>query len=156
MGIKTCTKCHEDLPSTSEYFNKRTRSVDGLQPLSKVCENIINWRYYKNNTESRLINVRAYAKKNQHKIRERNIKKIYGKEIQDIMDMMTLQKGCCAICNGSLINPDSIKNYAIDHNHSTGKVRGFLCNNCNTSLGLMKENREAILEMVKYLDQEDD
>ena len=152
MGLKTCNKCNEDLPATSEYFNKRSKSVDGLQPLCRVCENIINWRYYKNNTERLKENARRYAKENPHKTRAHNVRRDYGIELDQVEEMMTSQKGCCAICKESLIRPDSAKNYSIDHSHTTGRVRGLLCGNCNTSLGLMKENREAILEMIKYLD----
>jgi hypothetical protein len=41
------------------------------------------------------------------------------------------QRGCCAICNRS---PDKIKpkrNLAVDHNHTTGEIRGLLCYRCN-------------------------
>ena len=36
----------------------------------------------------------------------------------------------------------SRKNFCVDHDHETGKVRGLLCHNCNVSVGLMKENPE--------------
>jgi len=39
----------------------------------------------------------------------------------------------------------------IDHCHSTNKVRGVLCNNCNTALGLVGDNISTLTNAVKYL-----
>jgi hypothetical protein len=38
-----------------------------------------------------------------------------------------------------------------DHDHATGKFRGWLCHGCNTSLGFMKDDIELLLRMVEYL-----
>jgi len=51
----------------------------------------------------------------------------------------------CQICNVELTKK------CIDHCHSTNKVRGVLCNNCNTSLGLVGDNISVLEEMIKYL-----
>lgn len=40
---------------------------------------------------------------------------------------------------------------AADHCHSTGRIRGLLCSNCNVALGHMKENSENITNMLNYL-----
>jgi len=40
-----------------------------------------------------------------------------------------------------------------DHNHITGKWRGLLCCNCNSSLGLIEEDFEAIVKMLLYIKQ---
>lgn len=42
----------------------------------------------------------------------------------------------------------------LDHNHTTGKFRGWLCSNCNTALGLVKENAQTLQALIKYLNQE--
>jgi hypothetical protein len=39
----------------------------------------------------------------------------------------------------------------IDHCHSTNKIRGVLCNNCNTALGLVGDNIGTLQSMVEYL-----
>ncbi len=51
----------------------------------------------------------------------------YGINDKDLMDLMDKQRGCCSICGGSLVNPDSKQTFAVDHNHSTDVVRGLLC-----------------------------
>ena len=45
----------------------------------------------------------------------------------------------------------SIKHLCIDHNHTTGKVRGLLCQRCNTGLGMAKGNINTLNEMISYL-----
>lgn len=40
----------------------------------------------------------------------------------------------------------------LDHCHETGIVRGMLCRACNTSLGLLCDDRDVIIKMVRYLD----
>lgn len=39
----------------------------------------------------------------------------------------------------------------LDHCHITGKIRGFLCSNCNTGLGLFKDNINLLESAIKYL-----
>lgn len=39
----------------------------------------------------------------------------------------------------------------IDHDHETGKVRGKLCSNCNSGIGMLKDNPDLLLAAVTYL-----
>lgn len=45
------------------------------------------------------------------------------------------------------------KALCIDHCHTTGKVRGVLCDDCNTSLGKMKDSAELLQKAIDYLKQ---
>ena len=40
----------------------------------------------------------------------------------------------------------------LDHNHKTGKFRGWLCSNCNTALGLVQESKQILRALIKYLE----
>lgn len=60
------------------------------------------------------------------------------------------QQGRCAIC---AIEPEA-RALAVDHNHTTGRVRGLLCHNCNVALGLFKEEPQFLKRAIAYL-QED-
>lgn len=51
----------------------------------------------------------------------------------------------CQICR-----TDKIK-IVFDHNHKTGKFRGWICNNCNTAIGLTKENVKILKQIIKYI-----
>lgn len=50
----------------------------------------------------------------------------------------------CEVCG-------STTNLCIDHDHSTGKVRGTLCSRCNQALGLMRDNYRNIIKLANYL-----
>jgi len=65
-------------------------------------------------------------------------------------EMLTSQKGACAICFSKL-NSSRYTKLAVDHDHTTGLVRGLLCMNCNTALGLMKDSAERLISASKYL-----
>jgi hypothetical protein len=55
-----------------------------------------------------------------------------------------IDKGCeiCGLRFGKL---------CVDHNHVTNKIRGCLCSQCNSAIGLMKEDIDALLSAIKYL-----
>jgi hypothetical protein len=39
----------------------------------------------------------------------------------------------------------------IDHNHTTGKVRGLLCCDCNLLLGYAKDDEKLLAKSIEYL-----
>lgn len=54
------------------------------------------------------------------------MKPITAKEIPAVREkLLKRQKGICPICK------DQIKDPCLDHDHTTGAVRGVLCRNCN-------------------------
>ena len=59
------------------------------------------------------------------------------------------QNNVCAICNRLDRNGRSL---AVDHCHTTNKVRGLLCMDCNTALGLFKDNKDLLDSAKAYLD----
>lgn len=61
--------------------------------------------------------------------------------------MFQRQGGKCAICGGN----NGGKSLCVDHDHATGKVRGLLCQRCNTALGHIKDNPETAVKMAEYL-----
>jgi hypothetical protein len=62
----------------------------------------------------------------------------------------------CEICGSQANGFDSRGNprrLAVDHNHSTGNIRGILCNYCNRGIGDFRESREHMASAIKYLDK---
>lgn len=56
-----------------------------------------------------------------------------------------LRKGRkCCICGVR-------KKLHIDHNHDTGKIRGVLCSQCNTGIGMLKESPAILGSAIQYL-----
>lgn len=60
------------------------------------------------------------------------------------------QKMGCSIC-GSTISLGGLRRLALDHDHVTGKFRGGLCSNCNTALGMFKDDPELLRKAIDYL-----
>lgn len=82
--------------------------------------------------------------------RNSRFKTKYGISLENYRDILDSQDGGCASC-GVKPNPGEPR-LAIDHNHETGQVRGVLCRGCNTALGFVKEDRNIMLALVKYID----
>lgn len=78
------------------------------------------------------------------------IRRKYGITQQQYNEMLQEQNNGCAIC-GKTEEPDG-RRLAIDHCHSTGKVRGVLCNNCNNGLGAFGDNINNIKQAIQYLE----
>lgn len=63
-----------------------------------------------------------------------------------------LQEGKCAICGCELGSSRYTKPNA-DHDHKTGKLRGILCSQCNTAIGLMKDSPYRLESAIRYLEE---
>ncbi|TXH11923.1 MAG: hypothetical protein E6R03_13885 [Hyphomicrobiaceae bacterium] len=60
------------------------------------------------------------------------------------------QAGECAICDDALVL-GSKHGYAVDHDHTTGKVRGLLCHRCNFAVGHLRDNPLLCESAASYL-----
>jgi hypothetical protein len=69
----------------------------------------------------------------------------YGISEHKYKCLLEAQQGECAICGSA------DKGLVVDHNHTTGKVRGLLCSQCNTAIGLLGDNVGTIQRAVGYL-----
>lgn len=80
--------------------------------------------------------------------REKNLR-IYGLTSELETQIIAKQGGGCAICG----NWSSKGRLAIDHNHITGKFRGFLCDGCNRGLGQLGDTIENLRKALTYLEE---
>ncbi|MEV7073553.1 endonuclease VII domain-containing protein [Streptomyces sp. NPDC093990] len=60
-------------------------------------------------------------------------------------EMVAVRRGLCAICS-------TVPAVHVDHCHKTGRVRGVLCFNCNSGLGLLGDDPEALNRAADYLE----
>lgn len=78
----------------------------------------------------------------------------YGLSLEEYKAMVKSQNNRCAICDGKekRKSPNGkIKRLSVDHDHSTGRVRGLLCSDCNALLGLANDSTSVLLNAVDYL-----
>jgi len=94
------------------------------------------------------VNGANYYAKNKSRRAELNLKK-YGISLKEWDAMFMSQSGCCAICNKHQSNFKY--RLAVDHCHKTGKIRGLLCQNCNTAIGLLQDDPSLCVKAEKYL-----
>ncbi len=81
------------------------------------------------------------------------LKNEYNISFEQYLVLIMTQCNSCLIC-GRLFDKEII--CCIDHDHIRNNVRGLLCKDCNTGLGLFKENPEIINNAIKYLDSNND
>lgn len=72
----------------------------------------------------------------------------FGISPEEFLKLSKEQNNCCYICNSPNQNHYHL---AVDHCHNTGKVRGLLCNNCNSALGFMQDSPDLLLKAAEYL-----
>ena len=63
--------------------------------------------------------------------------KRYGISLKKYDEMIIAQNHRCAMCQKHI--SELTKLLAVDHNHTTGKVRALLCSRCNIRLGLFED-----------------
>jgi len=150
---KICTKCRKEKPLSEFSIDKKKK--DGFRTSCKEC----NHNYYLENKEKINLSHKNWQSKNKDyiKIYNRIIK--YGVTLEQYNKMLEAQNGVCAICGQVEKIIDKRVNrtvsLAVDHNHSTGKVRGLLCVKCNSILGLANDNMILLQKSIEYLKQED-
>lgn len=100
---------------------------------------------------------RKYCAKNPNKKRDERLQRDFGITLENYQQMLAEQNGVCALCfqpEKRIISKNGkISELAVDHCHATGKIRGLLCAQCNTGLGLFYDNTEVLTRAISYLTQ---
>lgn len=112
--------------------------------------------YHDNYREANRQKAKEYAKRYNHSDKARNNAYIrnYGITLDTYNAMLKEQNGVCKIClqPESMKRGDEVKRLCVDHDHITGKVRGLLCQRCNTTLGRYEDNPELMKNLILYLE----
>ena len=141
--MKTCTKCETE--KDEHQFRNRG---NGLHSWCRECEKEANKaRYIPRPKRERVVRsdkeISLGAKK-------RMLKHRYGITIEEYEAMYEIQNGVCAICENEF-KLGGHKGLYVDHDHSTGEVRGLLCSSCNSAIGKLRESKIIIENAIKYL-----
>jgi len=92
---------------------------------------------------------KLYNRLNKNEIKSKQLTRKYGITTDDYNQMVESQNNKCKICGTD--EPRGTGGWKVDHCHTTGKVRGLLCNNCNVGLGYFKDNIESLQAAIQYL-----
>jgi hypothetical protein len=123
---KTCNKCHTELPYTCFGFN-----TSGQDPFDKN-----GYRLKRGECED--CNKQIAKGKNEAKKMAK----------QQGITYKAPEGTCCEICGSQ----DKI---VFDHHHQQNIFRGWLCNGCNRSIGMLGESLESAIKVVNYLNKTD-
>ena len=132
---KTCKKCGDIKPINEFYVARKDR---------------LPYRSAYNN-ECKICN-RARVALNHDPIRARNthLQRKYGITEETYQKMLLEQNNSCRIC-GTTEHQTRWNNFCVDHDHTTGEVRGLLCKSCNIALGEIGDNVSTLKAMIEYL-----
>jgi transposase-like protein len=124
--MKWCNKCQIIKP-ISEFFEGVDRGKKRIKSPCKQC---------------------FYERQLLTKYRKYNLSK------KDFENLLLESDYKCNICEKDFKQqPKHIlyQKLYIDHCHKTNKVRGLLCNNCNSFLGLAKDDINILKKAITYL-----
>lgn len=145
--MKICNKCGVQ-KSFAEY-GKRSSSKDGLFATCKACRAIYNKQWHKDHQESRRKSSSEYRRRSPDKGKHRAQYKRYGLFPGEKERLLELQGGVCKMCSTDFPGKGG---WHTDHCHSSGKVRGILCHNCNRGIGYLKDDPKLVAKAVEYLE----
>lgn len=131
--MKQCFTCKETKPLTE--FQKKASSKDGLHPNCKLCKQ----------AKERAVRSPEYSRRS-------NLKRNFNITPEEYDMMLAKQVGVCAICKQAETSKRTTF-LAVDHCHTTGAIRGLLCNNCNRGIGLLKDSPELLQAAKVYLEK---
>lgn len=140
METKQCSICKEIKPLTE--FHLRSKREPTPKSACIYCHRERAKKYWQKNPLPKDIQ------------RERNLKKSFGIGIQEYNNLLAQQGFQCAICK--VESCASGRNFAVDHDHKTGVIRGLLCKFCNTALGQFKDDQKILLNAIQYLEKNKD
>lgn len=80
--------------------------------------------------------------------RDARLQATYGITLEQYNAMLATQGGVCIICGRE---PAPKRPLVVDHNHLTGVVRGLLCEQCNTGIGLLGDDVLNLIKSAEYL-----
>jgi len=126
-----CTKC-----SNSFTLRRSTKTP--------ICPSCLKVKATERAKKSKYYQLPIYKAK----ARQWRLKTYYGLSEEDFNTMSERQGKACAICS-------KVEPLVVDHDHSTGKVRGLLCHKCNRAIGSLGDNLSLVRKASTYLFRHD-
>jgi len=158
-----CKEWHDDFWKFVRDVKDKPSKNHMFKPIdtdSVIDINNYHWvEKVSTNNEVKKAYSREWARKdrelNPRKYKDKSLIKYYGIGIEEYEEMQEIQDNKCAICDNheTALNPktEEPRDLAVDHCHSTGNVRGLLCSQCNTAIGLLKDDVSILQKAIVYL-----
>lgn len=144
---KCCPRCQVTKP-LNQFFKTGRATLGHARDVSAYCKPCA----VQVGKEQRARNPHVYLG---YRIR-RNLKK-YGMTPESYEEMLIAQGRRCAICGttepGGRSNMNGEVRFKVDHDHTTGAVRGLLCGLCNSGLGHFRDDVAVMARAIAYIEE---
>lgn len=127
----------------------RERYLDDPVRRAKMTSRSTEWRAA--NPERFQFSNKKYKQDNKERILAASRLARYGVSAEEFAEMHAAQGMACAGCGTT--TPTTKRKWCVDHDHSTGRFRGVLCQHCNTVLGHARDRPEVLRQLADYLDR---
>ena len=145
-GFKICTGCGKNLPISA--YPRKSKAKTGLTPSCRECISEKGRSYRRLHPEYQ----KQYDQKRKSYRSAKRIQDLYGLTSEEFKKILIWQGEQCAIC---WTKHPGDKNWNVDHDHKTGKVRGLLCRKCNLMLGFAKDSANLLSRGIQYLQKKE-
>ena len=139
---KHCRQCDQTLLHAA--FGKNKNNPYGIHSECRECA-LERTRSFREARASR-----ETSEEKRRRERANQVKSKYGITLEEAESMLAAQGGECRICG---TNDFSQRTWHIDHCHTTGKVRGILCSECNLGLGKFIDDTSLLRAAIDYLEE---
>jgi hypothetical protein len=153
-----CGKAQQCKQCVHKYFHQRWKADPDYRARVKAHRRkpeMQAWLAEYNQRPEVIAHTKAYFKvlnsTEQHKRYSKNIslKSHYGITLEQYEGALAEQGGGCAIC-GVTTNTNR-RSLHVDHDHSSGQIRGILCHHCNLGIGNLKDDPTLLTKAAAYL-----
>lgn len=158
MNQKTCQRCkiektEADFHAHSGFTCKRCVVLTAKASVARNKEKVLAYKkaYREENPEFVAAGKKRWSQMNPDKVRDNMLKVKYGISLDQYNIMLDEQGHKCKICSSPNSRSKQSKHFSVDHCHTTGKVRGLLCSNCNFAIGLINDSPDIALSAFGYL-----
>jgi len=154
------TTCHNATEYARKWRKANPLKVAATAKRSRIKNREkINARqkiWLENNREKHKCKSKEWYQNNKLKVKNCYYQRVFGITLEGYTTLLSQQNFSCAICGSkepgaSLKSGKGYKNFAVDHNHLTGKIRGLLCRGCNVGIGNLKDNPELLEKAAAYI-----
>lgn len=145
--MKKCYKCNET--KTLPEFYRHKGMTDGHLNICRVCTISKSAVNQKKNPDKTRKDKRDLKRKHSEQYYRVRLLKEYNLTPEAYTELLLKQACACAVC----FVPTSELTYKlyVDHDHVTGKVRGLLCQKCNSGIGMLQDTLTVVESAVEYL-----
>lgn len=144
--------------SYGEWPNGKLRFKDGntlnLRIDNLELSNCLFDKYDHSDREQRNAYLREHRRIYGKTWKDSDLKRQFGISLEEYQALSDAQGHKCAICGEpeTATRNGKTKMLAVDHCHSSSKIRGLLCAACNQGIGKLKDDPDILRAAARYIE----